>query len=97
MTLCQIVGHAIAPVAHPSLTSWKLALCQRLDADGKPDGTPPVVAIDPLGAGLDQIVLMTTDGKAAMEMTGDPRSPVRNSIIGLVDQAQSGFVDSKIG
>ena len=34
---------------------------------------------------------MTTDGKAAMEMTGDPRSPVRNSIIGLVDNVDSGI------
>ncbi len=85
MTLCRIVGHAIAPVAHPSLGGWQLALCQRLDAAGRPDGTPPVVAIDPLHAGLHQIVIMTTDGKAAIEMTGDPHSPVRNSIIGLVD------------
>ena len=66
MTLCRIVGHAIAPVAHASLGGWQLALCQRLDAAGRPDGTPPVVAIDPLHAGLHQIVIMTTDGKAAI-------------------------------
>ena len=94
MTLCRIVGHAIAPVAHASLGGWQLALCQRLDAAGRPDGTPPVVAIDPLHAGLHQIVIMTTDGKAAIGMTGDPHSPVRNSIIGLVDDARQGIADS---
>lgn len=87
MTVCLIVGHAIATIAHPSLRGCKLALCQRLDADGRPDGSVPVLAIDSHGAGLHQRVLMTTDGKAAQELVGDPLSPIRNSILGLVDEA----------
>jgi microcompartment protein CcmK/EutM len=86
MTVCLIVGHAIATIAHPSLRGCKLALCQRLDADGRPDGSPPVLAVDAHGAGLHQRVLMTTDGKAAQELVGDSLSPIRNSIIGLVDE-----------
>ena len=89
MTVCQIVGHAIATIAHPSLRGCKLALCQRLDADGRPDGSTPVLAVDTLGAGMHQLVLMTTDGKAAQEMVGDPLSPIRNTIIGLVDSPKS--------
>ena len=86
MTVCLIVGHAIATVGHPSLRGCKLALCQRLNGDGSADGTPPVIAVDPLGAGMYQKVLMTTDGKAAQELVGDPLSPIRNTIIGLVDE-----------
>ena len=85
MTICLIVGHAIATVAHASLRGCKLALCQRLDEAGTPDGSAPVLAVDPLGAGLHQKVLMTTDGKAAQQLVGDPLSPIRNTIIGLVD------------
>lgn len=87
MTVCLVVGHAIATVAHPSLRGCKLALCQRLDESGKADGSTPVLAVDTLGAGLHQRVLMTTDGKAAQQMVGDPLSPIRNTIIGLVDTA----------
>ena len=86
MTVCLIVGHAIATIGHSSLTGCNLALCQRLNADGLPDGSTPVIAVDPLGAGLHQKVLMTTDGKAAQELVGDPLSPIRNTIIGLVDE-----------
>ncbi|MFM7180300.1 MAG: EutN/CcmL family microcompartment protein [Verrucomicrobiales bacterium] len=85
MTVCLIVGHAIATIAHPSLRGCRLALCQRLDEHGRADGSPPVLAVDAHGAGLHQRVLMTTDGKAAQELVGDPLSPIRNTIIGLVD------------
>ena len=88
MTVCQIVGHAIATVGHRSLTGCNLALCQRLTADGKADGSTPVIAVNVLGAGMHQKVLMTSDGKYSQELTNDPLSPIRFTIIGIVNEAQ---------
>jgi microcompartment protein CcmK/EutM len=87
VTLCQIVGHAITATGHPSLAGSALVLCQRLDEAGRADRSPPVLAVDPLRAALHQLVLVTTDGSAAQEMLGDPHSPVRNSVVALVDEA----------
>ena len=55
-----------------------------LDAEGRDEGTP-VLAIDPLGAGLHQRVILSTDGSATRELVRDPKTPLRNLIIGLVD------------
>lgn len=89
MMLCEIVGHAIASIGHPSLDGSRLALCQKLNADGQSDGSPPSVAVDALGAGMHQKVLVTTDGQAAQEILGDPASPARNAILALVDEPPS--------
>jgi len=86
MLLCRIVGHATSSVCHPSLAGRTLALCQRLDEHGNADGSAPVVAVDMLGGALHQRVLVTTDGDGAREALGDPKSPVRHSIAGLVDE-----------
>ena len=84
MMLCQIVGSAISTACHPSLEGWRLALCQKITAEGESEGQP-FVAIDPFGAGMHQRVIVTTDGSGARDAIGDSKSPVRNSILGLAD------------
>lgn len=88
MTACLVVGHAIATAAHPSLEGARLVLCQKTNEDGTSDGSPPTVAVDTLGAGMHQRVLVTTDGEAARDLLGDERSPVRNSVLALLDDEE---------
>ena len=45
----------------------------------------PVVAIDALGAGMHETVVISTDGSAARNAVGDPKSPARMMVVGLVD------------
>ena len=46
----------------------------------------PVLAVDPLGAGRGQIVVITNDGGAARQLVGDNRTPARWSVIGIRDE-----------
>ncbi len=80
-----VVGNAVATAKNPSLEGCKLLLCQVLDGDDKPSKTP-VVAVDLLGAGVGQKVVVSTDGISAKEMLGDPSAPVRMYVQGLIDE-----------
>jgi ethanolamine utilization protein EutN len=84
MRLAKIMGHVTSTVKHPSLEGWRLLIAQPMGQDKKPDG-PPQVTLDNLGAGIGQTVLITSDGAQARAMVGDPLSPARWSVMGLVD------------
>jgi len=62
-----------------------MLVVQLLMADGRrADGTPQL-AIDNLGAGRDEIVMLSGDGKGTRMMVGDNNTPVRWSVIGIQD------------
>ena len=61
-------------------------ICQPIDLTGKCEGVP-VVAIDRLGAGMHERVIISTDGSAARDAVGDQKSPARMMIVGLVDDS----------
>lgn len=75
-----IHGYVTSVVKHPSLEGWRLLIA----VPESPD-VPPQIVIDNLGAAIGQKVLIGSDGSAAREMVGDPSSPVRWSIGGIVD------------
>lgn len=85
MNLARIDGNAVATVAHPSLRGLSLLICQPIDEQGRDCGDP-VVAFDQQGAGIGDRVFYTTDGSAAREVAGDEHSPLRNMIVGIVDE-----------
>ena len=84
MQLARIDGTITSTACHPSMVGRRTVICQPLDADNRPVGAP-VLAVDPLSAGLHQRVLISTDGSATRALVGDPHSPLRNFILALVD------------
>ena len=84
MVHARVDGSVVSTIAHPSMRGRRTVICQPLDAEGKDDGVP-VLAVDPYGAGLHQKVVLSTDGSTTRILVDDPHSPLRNLIIGLVD------------
>jgi ethanolamine utilization protein EutN len=84
MQLGHVVGHAISSVKHVSMQGWRLLLVQLVTTAGKPDGEP-ILAVDKLGAGAGQRVLVSNDGLSAREMVGHKNSPVRWLVVGICD------------
>ena len=83
MQLGLVIGCATATVRHPSMASSKLLVVQPLAADERsPDGEP-VLAIDRLGAGRGEMVVLTSDGRMVRELLDSPATPVRYSVMGL--------------
>lgn len=89
MFLARVEGNVVAVRKHPSLEGWRLIICQPLNEKEEPQGVPQV-AIDPLGAGMHQKVVISSDGAAARKAVGDELSPVRWMIIGIVDKVNTG-------
>jgi len=85
MQLGLVVGTATATVKHPSFRGQKLLVVQPLLADGKTPDTDPVIAVDAVGAGRGEVVIITSDGRYVREMTKDDATPLRWSIIGIKD------------
>jgi ethanolamine utilization protein EutN len=85
MQLGLVVGTASATVKHPSMAGWKLLLVQLLKADERTADGEPVLAIDRLGAGRQDMVVLTNDGQATRELIGSQNTPVRWSVLGIRD------------
>jgi ethanolamine utilization protein EutN len=89
MLLARVEGNVTATRKHPSLEGWRLVLCQPIGQDGRPEGAPQV-ALDALGAGMHQRVILSSDGAAARKAVGDDLSPARWMIVGVVDAVTPG-------
>jgi ethanolamine utilization protein EutN len=84
MQLGQVVGHAVATMKHASMNGWRLLVVQLLAADGKADGEP-ILAIDSLGSGVGDRVIVSNDGAGARELVKSKTSPVRWMVLGIAD------------
>lgn len=86
MIVARVDGVIVSTVCHPSMRGCRTVICQPLDEQGNPEGGP-VLALDAHGAGQHQRVLVSTDGAAVRAHVGDEHSPLRNSVIAILDEA----------
>src|SRR5688500_14879062 len=84
MKLARVIGNVESTVKHPCYVNTKLMVVQPLDEHLQPAGRSHP-AIDTVGAGNGNIVLVVEEGKAAQQMLGQKRIPIRTLIVGIVD------------
>ena len=84
MQIGQVVGTVVATQKHAKFEGAKLLLVQPLTLDDKPRGTA-VIAVDSLGAGVHEKVLIVMEGRAAGEALGRKLAPVDAAVIGIID------------
>ena len=85
MLIGTVIGTAVATVKHASMEKQKLLVIQPEMADRKtPDGDP-LIAIDGVGAGTGQRVMITSDGRGAREILGVDATPVRWTVVAIED------------
>jgi ethanolamine utilization protein EutN len=87
MQIGTVVGTVTSTQKSAKLDSAKLLLVQLLTLDDKPRG-PAILAIDSVGAGVGEKVLVVIEGRAAGEALGKKAAPVDAAIIGIIDQVQ---------
>lgn len=85
MQLGHVVGHGVSTVKHASFQGWRLLIVQLLTVDEKPDGEP-LLALDNLGSGVGDRVILCNDGAEARRMVGSKISPARWFVMGLCDE-----------
>jgi ethanolamine utilization protein EutN len=88
MQIGTVVGTVVATQKHRKLEGAKLLLVQPHGPDGTPRG-PAQLAIDSVGAGVGERVLLVIEGKAAGDALGRKAAPVDAAIIGIIDHIES--------
>jgi len=86
MQIARVVGTVIATQKHHKFEGAKLLLVQPLNADDSPRGSA-FLAVDGVGAGVGEKVLVVLEGRAAGDAIGRKAAPVDAAIVGIVDHA----------
>jgi microcompartment protein CcmK/EutM len=84
MQIARVVGTVVSTQKHRKFEGAKLLLVQPLNVDDTPHGAP-LLAIDGVGAGVDEKVLVVLEGRAAGEALGRKAAPVDAAIVGIID------------
>jgi len=85
MILGRITGSVVSTIHHPVVNDRKLLVAERLDAGGRPTGGY-LLALDAIGAGRGETVLIIDEGNGARQILDDDNAPVRSVVIGIVDE-----------
>jgi microcompartment protein CcmK/EutM len=87
MQLARVVGTVVSTQKHRKFEGAKLLLVQPVNADDTPRGGT-LLAVDSVGAGVHEKVLIVIEGRAAGEALGKKGAPVDAAIIGIVDSVE---------
>lgn len=83
MWVGKVIGTLVATPKNETLTGCKLMIVQPIKFCQR-QGISPVVAIDAIGAGTGESVLVVT-GSSARHVLGNPQAAVDAAIIGIID------------
>jgi microcompartment protein CcmK/EutM len=86
MYLGRVIGNIVSTVKHSAFENKKILLVKPMQPDGK-EKKSTIVAVDTVGAGENDIVLVASEGRSATEILGfDQRMPLRSVIVAIVDR-----------
>ena len=85
MYLGRVIGNIVSTVKHSAFVNKKILLVKPMQPDGSVKKSI-MVAVDTVGAGENDIVLVASEGRTAAEVLAfDERMPLRSVIIAIVD------------
>jgi microcompartment protein CcmK/EutM len=87
MILARVVGTVVSTHKRRQFEGSNLLLVQPETPQGEPRGAT-LLAIDSVGAGVSERVLVVLEGRAAQEALGKKLAPVDAAIVGIVDQLE---------
>jgi microcompartment protein CcmK/EutM len=88
MLLGKVVGTLVATRKEPSMEGFKFLVVRQIDVDGEEIGGY-VVAVDAVGAGVEEVVLYAT-GSAARQTVATNNRPCDAVVMAIVDSWEVG-------
>jgi microcompartment protein CcmK/EutM len=82
MFVAKAIGTVVSTCKEPNLTAQKLLIVQDLNGLGTKKS---MIAVDAVGAGVGETVLVVLEGEAARQSIGSEEAPVNASVLGIVD------------
>jgi microcompartment protein CcmK/EutM len=86
--LGRVIGRVWATAKHDTLERRKLLLVRPLTVDGEARGEA-YLAVDSVGAGAGERVLVLDEGTGAGQVLGLDAPPIRTVIVGVVDEIRT--------
>ena len=87
MLIARVIGTVVATRKHELLVGSKIQVVQPLDSRGQTAKGDPFVAVDAVGAGVGERVMVVLGSSARLALDKD-FCPVDATIIGIVDQIE---------
>lgn len=92
MKIGRVRATVVSTIHHPLYAGRKLLLCDLMTEGGEPTGDY-TIAVDVVGAGAGETVLILDEGNSARQILGEePHGPVRAVVVGIVDEVELGGV-----
>jgi ethanolamine utilization protein EutN len=85
MKIGRVAATVVSTIKHPSLDGRRLLMVDLLDLAGKPTGKD-LLAVDAVGAGAGETVLVLDEGNGARQVLKAPQAPIRAVIVGIIDE-----------
>lgn len=89
MKVAIVSGTVVSTINTPFFNSKKLLICDLLDAAGDVAGY--TIAVDVVGAGVGETVLVLDEGNSARQIFGLDTGPVRAVVVGIVDDVDLNY------
>lgn len=86
MWVGMVIGTLVATPKDDSLTGSKLLIVRPIEMISK-ERRSPVVAVDTIGAGTGETVLVV-EGSSARHVIGNPQAAVDAAIVGIIDSIE---------
>lgn len=88
MKLGKVVGNVTSTINTRDFEERTLLLVDLVGPDGSPAGGYQI-AVDNIGAGAGETVLLLDEGNGARQVLEAPGAPIRTVVIGIVDEVTS--------
>lgn len=89
MKIGRVAGTVVTTICSPVFEGRRLLMVELLDLDGNETGKD-VIAVDSVGAGAGETVLVLDEGNGARQVLHAPDAPVRAVVVGIVDEIEIG-------
>ncbi len=85
MFLGRVIGSVVASQKEPKFEGKALLVVQPISLEGDDDGVA-IVAVDSVGAGAGETVLVVVEGRSTAIAMDRKLAPANAAIVGIVDQ-----------
>jgi microcompartment protein CcmK/EutM len=85
----KVSGEVYSTINHPYYDGKKLLIVDKIAPPGV-ESSGYLIAVDTVGAGVGEIVLVIDEGSSARQIVESTTAPLRSIIIGIVDEIALG-------
>ncbi len=87
MKIGRVAGTVVATICSPVFEGRRLLMVDLLDDKGRATGKD-LIAVDSVGAGAGETVLILDEGNGARQVLEAPDAPVRAVVVGIIDEIE---------